>query len=121
MTRRLRREEYTVGWVCALPIELAAAVEMLDEEHEDLPQDSNDSNLYTFGRAGDHNVRHRMSTGRPDRYQLCGRGRDADEVKFCIDPVWPTSRYRRRSPKCWVRYKTRRCGDQPTVRAAWRN
>src|SRR5271156_4151443 len=62
-----------------------------------------------------------MSTGRPDRYQLCGRGRDADEVKFCIDPVWPTSRYRRQSPKRWVRYKTRRCGDQPTVRAAWRS
>jgi hypothetical protein len=34
--RRLRRDEYTVGWVCALPIELAAAQEMLDEEHEDL-------------------------------------------------------------------------------------
>ena len=34
--RRLRREEYTVGWVCAFPVELAAAQEMLDEEHEDL-------------------------------------------------------------------------------------
>jgi hypothetical protein len=39
-----------------LPIELAAAVEMLDKEHKDLPQDSNDSNLYIFGCAGDHNV-----------------------------------------------------------------
>jgi nucleoside phosphorylase len=54
--RRLDAKDYTVGWVCALPVELAAAVEMLDEEHEDLPQDSNDSNLYTFGRARDHNV-----------------------------------------------------------------
>ena len=54
--RRLDAKRYTVEWVCALPIELAAAVEMLDEKYEDLPQDSNDSNLYTFGRAGDHNV-----------------------------------------------------------------
>jgi hypothetical protein len=50
--RRLRREEYTVGWVCALPIELAAAQEMLDEEHEDLEQDDNDNNLYSLGRIG---------------------------------------------------------------------
>jgi len=38
-----------VGLVCALPIEVAAATTMLDEEHHDLPRDDNDSNLYTFG------------------------------------------------------------------------
>jgi nucleoside phosphorylase len=54
--RRLRPEDYTVGWVCALPTELAAAQEMLDEEHQDLPQDSNDTNLYTLGRIGEHNT-----------------------------------------------------------------
>jgi nucleoside phosphorylase len=54
--RRLRREEYTVGWVCALPIELAAAQEMLDEEYEDLEHDEDDNNLYSLGRIGDHNV-----------------------------------------------------------------
>ena len=54
--RRLRDEDYTVGWVCALPIELAAAAEMLDEEHQDLPQHYNDTNLYTLGRIGEHNV-----------------------------------------------------------------
>src|SRR5271155_3527691 len=54
--RRLRREDYRVGWVCALPIELAAAQEMLDEQHLPLPRDPNDSNLYTFGRIGEHNV-----------------------------------------------------------------
>ncbi|KAF2193140.1 purine and uridine phosphorylase [Zopfia rhizophila CBS 207.26] len=54
---RLRHEDYTVGWVCALPIELAAAQEMLDEEHQDLPHDdSNDTNLYTLGCIGEHNV-----------------------------------------------------------------
>jgi nucleoside phosphorylase len=54
--RRLRREEYTVGWVCALPIELAAAQEMLDEKHEDLEHDKNNNNLYSLGRIGDHNI-----------------------------------------------------------------
>jgi nucleoside phosphorylase len=42
--------------VCALPIELAAAQEMLDEEHQVLPQDANNSNIYTLGRMGEHNV-----------------------------------------------------------------
>ncbi|OCL01375.1 purine and uridine phosphorylase [Glonium stellatum] len=55
-TRQLRRQDYTVGWVSALPIELAAAEEMLDEEHESLDQDANDTNIYTLGRIGDHNV-----------------------------------------------------------------
>jgi nucleoside phosphorylase/tetratricopeptide (TPR) repeat protein len=54
--RRLRIEDYSVGWVCALPIELAAATEMLDEEHLGLPQDGNDTNLYTLGRICEHNV-----------------------------------------------------------------
>jgi len=55
-SRRLRLEDYTVGWVCALPIELAAAQAMLDEQHHDLPQNSDDANTYTLGRIGDHNV-----------------------------------------------------------------
>lgn len=54
--RRPRREDYTVGWVCALSIELAAAQEMLDEEQEDSDHDANDANIYTLGRIGEHNV-----------------------------------------------------------------
>ncbi|KAI9678502.1 MAG: hypothetical protein M1822_007445 [Bathelium mastoideum] len=49
-----RLEDYTVGWVCALQIELAAARAMLDEEH-DTPQIP-DGNVYTFGRIYRHNV-----------------------------------------------------------------
>ena len=58
MARQLRREDYTVGWVCALPVELAAAQEMLDEEHPDLERDpaDNDENLYALGSIGGHNV-----------------------------------------------------------------
>jgi len=54
--RQLHREDYSVGWVCALPIELAAARLMLDEEHQHLGRDPNDTNLYTLGRVGEHNV-----------------------------------------------------------------
>jgi len=54
--RRPHTNDYTVGWICALPIELAAAAELLDEEFEDLPEDTNDTNVYTFGRVGDHKV-----------------------------------------------------------------
>jgi hypothetical protein len=49
----LRRLEYTVGWICALPVELAAAQEMLDEEHDDLERDEN-TRIYTpWGRLED--------------------------------------------------------------------
>jgi nucleoside phosphorylase len=53
-----RRNDYTVGWVCALPVERAAAEEMLDVEHDDLELDptDNDENLYALGSIGRHNV-----------------------------------------------------------------
>ncbi|KAF2270035.1 purine and uridine phosphorylase [Lojkania enalia] len=58
MSPRLRREVYTVGWICALPVELAAAQEMLDEEHAALERDpkDNDENLYSLGSIAGHNV-----------------------------------------------------------------
>ncbi|RAO71649.1 uncharacterized protein BHQ10_007661 [Talaromyces amestolkiae] len=56
MARQLSRDDYTVGWVCALHIELAAAQEMLDEEHQNPLQIGEDANVYSFGRIGEHNV-----------------------------------------------------------------
>jgi nucleoside phosphorylase len=56
MARQLPHHKYTVGWVCALPVELAAAQEMLDEEHNTPPIDAHDTNIYTCGRVGEHNV-----------------------------------------------------------------
>jgi hypothetical protein len=58
MPRRLRREDYTVGWVCALPVELAAAKAMLDEKHEDAIREvgDNDENVYCMGSIAGHNV-----------------------------------------------------------------
>jgi len=54
--RRLRCQEYNVGWVCALPVELAAAQELLDEVHQDPCRNDRDTNLYTLGRIGEHNI-----------------------------------------------------------------
>lgn len=52
-----RREQYTVGWVCALDIEAAAAQAMLDETYPSLPsKNAQDSNIYVFGRVHNHKV-----------------------------------------------------------------
>lgn len=50
-------ETYTVGWVCALSVELAAAKSMLDETHgEPQSQPNGDHNAYTLGRIHEFNV-----------------------------------------------------------------
>jgi nucleoside phosphorylase len=56
VTRNLRHEDYTVAWVCALPLEMAAAKAMLDERHPNLPNNLKDSNSYILGRIHVHNV-----------------------------------------------------------------
>ncbi|KAF2496460.1 purine and uridine phosphorylase [Lophium mytilinum] len=49
--------DYTVGWISAISTEYVAAQEFLDEEHEGPEYVSpNDSNDYTLGRIGKHNV-----------------------------------------------------------------
>ena len=52
----ITNNDYTVGWICALQAELAVSRAMLDEEHPDLLQAENDTNTYTLGRMGKHNV-----------------------------------------------------------------
>jgi nucleoside phosphorylase len=52
----LSHQEYTIGWISALPLELAAGQSMLDAEHDIPPHDPHDHNTYTFGRIGKHNV-----------------------------------------------------------------
>ncbi|KAL7791860.1 ankyrin repeat-containing domain protein [Trichoderma ceciliae] len=48
---------YTVGWICAIAAEYVAAQVFLDEEHEGPDSVSpNDTNDYTLGRIGKHNV-----------------------------------------------------------------
>ncbi|RYC79559.1 hypothetical protein BFJ63_vAg17556 [Fusarium oxysporum f. sp. narcissi] len=49
-------EDYTVGWVCALPLEMAAAKGMLERVHPNLQQDPADHNSYILGEVWGHNV-----------------------------------------------------------------
>ncbi|KAF3293548.1 hypothetical protein TWF132_004516 [Orbilia oligospora] len=52
-----RREEYTIGWICALSKEQTAATLMLDETHPSLDSKPHgDTNAYTLGSIGRHNV-----------------------------------------------------------------
>ncbi|KAK6332694.1 hypothetical protein TWF730_004353 [Orbilia blumenaviensis] len=48
--------DYTVGWICAIAIELAAVTAILDEVHETSPISRCDHDIYKFGRIGCHNV-----------------------------------------------------------------
>ncbi|KAE8549488.1 hypothetical protein EYB25_008010 [Talaromyces marneffei] len=52
----LSYEDYTIAWICALPVEMAAAQVLLDEVHADLVAPPRDSNSYALGRIGEHNV-----------------------------------------------------------------
>ncbi|KAI8235815.1 hypothetical protein K4K54_005258 [Colletotrichum sp. SAR 10_86] len=51
----LDRNAYTIGWICALSVESAAAQAFLDERHQ-VPSEVSDSNSYVTGRIGKHNV-----------------------------------------------------------------
>jgi hypothetical protein len=54
--RKLSHEDYTVGWICTLEKESLPATPVLDEEHEELQNDSKDNNSYSLGCMGEHNV-----------------------------------------------------------------
>ncbi|KAK6503788.1 hypothetical protein TWF481_008794 [Arthrobotrys musiformis] len=50
---------YTIGWIAALPIERASATALLDERHDEpngFSQNQRDTNSYTWGRMGKHNI-----------------------------------------------------------------
>ena len=53
----MQPEDYNIGWVCAVETEFVAALQLLDEKHEQVKIAlKNDNNAYRFGRIGDHNV-----------------------------------------------------------------
>ncbi|GES65301.1 ankyrin repeat protein [Aspergillus terreus] len=54
--KRLTAQQYTVGWISPLEVEQTAALLMVDEEHERLPQAPADPTVYYLGRIGHHNV-----------------------------------------------------------------
>ncbi|KAJ5732695.1 hypothetical protein N7493_004176 [Penicillium malachiteum] len=52
----LCHDDYAVGWICALPVEMAAAKLMLDKIHDPLPHPRADQNNYILGNIGEHNI-----------------------------------------------------------------
>jgi nucleoside phosphorylase len=48
-------DDYTIAWVCALPLEAAAARAMLDRIHTP-PQQISDANAYDFGELNGHHI-----------------------------------------------------------------
>jgi hypothetical protein len=44
----MKYQDYTVGWICALPTEMGAAVWMLEERHPPLPRRPRDDNTLYF-------------------------------------------------------------------------
>lgn len=56
-SKKLTRESYTVGWVCALDCEINAARALLDKEHDQFEDAAlNDENIYILGQSGNHNI-----------------------------------------------------------------
>jgi len=54
--KQLTYDDYTVGIICPLDVEMTALRYMLDEEHIRLPGRDGDRNRYILGKMGDHNV-----------------------------------------------------------------
>ncbi|KAJ5776456.1 uncharacterized protein N7511_001467 [Penicillium nucicola] len=71
------RDDYSVGWVCTLPIELAAAEAALDRVHDNLPPNRNldGNNNYILGSLQGHNV----VVACPNSW-VCGKSSVADVV-----------------------------------------
>ncbi|KAL4744209.1 hypothetical protein BDW72DRAFT_189069 [Aspergillus terricola var. indicus] len=55
MMASLALDDYTVAWICALPLEAAAARAMLDQTHP-LPQGFTDPNAYELGELNGHQI-----------------------------------------------------------------
>jgi nucleoside phosphorylase/tetratricopeptide (TPR) repeat protein len=49
-------DDYTIAWVCALPLEATAATVMLDQRHPPLQQPLGDENAYELGEIAGHNI-----------------------------------------------------------------
>lgn len=55
-SKPLSHADYSVGWICALPLEMTAATAMFDEIHPRLPLPASDENTYVLGNICGHNV-----------------------------------------------------------------
>ncbi|KIX95482.1 uncharacterized protein Z520_08602, partial [Fonsecaea multimorphosa CBS 102226] len=53
---RLAHNEYHIGWICALPVEMKAAIILLDEDHGIVTGKGRDENTYRAGCVHGHSV-----------------------------------------------------------------
>ncbi|KAL3472617.1 hypothetical protein BJX99DRAFT_262178 [Aspergillus californicus] len=51
-----KHSDYIIAWICALPLEMAAAKIMLDLTHPTLPQPETDHNAYLLGSISGRNI-----------------------------------------------------------------
>lgn len=78
--------EYTVGWICAIPVEFVAAQEFLDEEHdppESLPPHS--KNNYALGRIGNHNIA--IASLPLGEYGIAAAARVAEDMMYSFPKI----------------------------------
>jgi nucleoside phosphorylase len=52
----LTHNDYTIAWICSLPLERATAEVMLDKIHQTLPKPTTDPNAYILGNLHGHHV-----------------------------------------------------------------
>lgn len=52
----LTHGDYTIAWICALPVEVAAAQVMLDDIHQSLPKLIIDLNAYILRNLRGHHI-----------------------------------------------------------------
>ncbi|KAA8641565.1 uncharacterized protein ATNIH1004_011701 [Aspergillus tanneri] len=52
----LTNDDYAIAWICALPLEMAAARVMLDRIHNPLPKLPTDPNAYVLGELNGHYI-----------------------------------------------------------------
>jgi hypothetical protein len=76
--RTLRHDNYTIGWICALPTELTAAKAMLDEKHTSSSGDFNAGIILFRNSAWS---RHFLSQTWSMRHD--GAGSEQDAMKNC--------------------------------------
>jgi hypothetical protein len=86
-------DEYTVGWICALPLEMAAAQAVLDGIHPTLPNSLDDHNTYTLGQIGVHNVVIACMPSGVYGTTSAVTGGHLDAVELQINPRWPDGRH----------------------------
>ena len=56
MAEKMRsQQDYTIAWICALPLEAAAACVVLDEIRLELAQATSDHKVYTLGAVSGQN------------------------------------------------------------------